>query len=244
MALSIYPINLGDVEVDHSFLVWGTGQGTINAVPNFGYLILGADKPIMVDTSFRTVEAMLKTCNLTVHRTSKHSLEANLARFNLKPGDIGYIVHTHLHVDHTGLDDKMPNAKILLQRQELQYAAAPLFPVPFYDRVDISNLVGPLWDRVVVLDGDSEIFPGIRAVVTGGHTPGHQILYIGLSSGTAIITGDLAYIAEAVEQQLPSGYWWSLPDVMLGLARIKRDAKYVLPCHDKGVLERYPEGIK
>ena len=244
MSLSIYPMNLGDVEIDHSFLVWGTNQGTIATVPNFGYLILGADKPILVDTSFRSVEGMLKTCNLTVHRTSKHSLEGNLARFKLKPADIGYIIHTHLHVDHTGLDDKMPNAKILLQRKELQYSAAPFFPVPFYDREDISKLVGPLWDRVVLLEGDSEIFPGIRAVVTGGHTPGHQILYIALSSGTAIITGDLAYLAEAVELQVPSGYWWSLSEVMQGLALIKRDAKYVLPIHDKAILERYSEGIK
>jgi N-acyl homoserine lactone hydrolase len=244
MALSIYPINLGDVEIDHSFLVWGTKQGTTATVPNFGYLILGADKPIVVDTSFRSVEGMLATCNLTVHRNGEHSLEGHLARFNLKPSDIGYIVHTHLHVDHTGLDDKMPNAKILLQRQELQYAAAPLFPVPFYDREDIAKLVGPLWDRVILLEGDSEIFPGIRAVVTGGHTPGHQILYVALSSGTAIITGDLAYLSEAVDLQMPSGYWWSLPEVMKGLACIKRDAKYILPMHDMGILERYPEGIK
>jgi hypothetical protein len=70
------------------------------------------------------------------------------------------------------------------------------------------------------------------------------VLYIALSSGTAIMTGDLAYLAEAVDLQVPSGYWWSLSEVMQGLALIKRDAKYVLPMHDKGILERYPEGLK
>jgi len=211
MAYSIYPINLGDIEIDYSFLVWGTDQGKKVWVPTTSYLILGADKPVFVDASFRNVDELKASSGLVSRRTEEHSLEKQLAKHDLTPGDIGYLVHTHCHVDHTGLDDQFPNAKILIQREDLRYAAAPLFPEPFYDRVDISKLVGPLWDKVELLDGDSELFPGIRSVVVGGHAPSQQILYVELASGTAILTGDAAYLAEGnVGNQLPMGYYCNL----------------------------------
>jgi glyoxylase-like metal-dependent hydrolase (beta-lactamase superfamily II) len=150
-----------------------------------------------------------------------------------------------LHLDHCGLDDQLPNARIMLQRAELQYAAAPLFPVPFYDRQDIAKLVGELWNRVDILDGESELFPGVRTVTTKGHTPAHQMIYVEVPSGTAIITGDAAYIAEInVKQQVPFGYYINLEDVMAGLRRIAQDGEHVLPTHDAQVYTLYPEGIR
>ena len=58
MSYTIYPMNLGDIEIDYSFLVWGTNQGTKTWVPTTSYLILGADKPIFVDASFRNVDEL------------------------------------------------------------------------------------------------------------------------------------------------------------------------------------------
>ncbi len=245
MALAIYPLNLGEVEVDFSFLVWQTNCGNPTYVPATSWLITGADKPILVDSGFRAAEDVKAYSGLNARRSSDQTLEAQLARHNLKTSDIGYVIHTHLHLDHCGLDDQLPNARILLQRKELQYGAAPLFPVPFYDRQDIAKLVGTLWDRVEVLDGESELFPGIRTVFTGGHTPAHQMVYVEVPSGTAIITGDAAYIASInVKQQVPFGYFINLYEVMAGLRRIARDGKHVLPTHDIEVYKLYPEGVR
>jgi ribonuclease BN (tRNA processing enzyme) len=47
------------------------------------------------------------------------------------------LVVTHPHSDHTGGADALPEARIAVQRRELQYAAAPYFPVSMYDRRDI-----------------------------------------------------------------------------------------------------------
>jgi N-acyl homoserine lactone hydrolase len=90
-----------------------------------------------------------------------------LADHGLEPGDVGYILHTHLYHDHAGLDARLPEARILVQRRELQYAAAPLFPAAFVDRTDIAALVGPMWNRVELLDGDEQLFSGVRTVHTG-----------------------------------------------------------------------------
>ena len=106
-------------------------------------------------------------------------------------------------------------------------------------------LVGELWNRVEVLDGESELFPGIRTVITRGHTPAHQMIYVEVPSGTAIITGDAAYnVAINVKQQVPFGYYINLEDVMAGLRRIARDGKHILPTHDAEVYNIYPEGIR
>ncbi len=245
MSLTIYPLNLGEVEVDFSFLVWQTNCGNPTYVPATAWLITGADKPILVDAGFRSAADVKAYSGLNARQSSEQTLEAQLSRYNLKPTDIGYVVHTHLHLDHCGLDDQLPNARILVQRAELQYAAAPLFPVPFYDRLDIAKLVGELWNRVELLDGESELFPGIRTLITRGHTPAHQMVYVEVPSGTAIITGDAAYIAAInVKQQVPFGYYINLEDVMAGLRRIARDGKHVLPTHDAEVYKLYPEGIR
>jgi N-acyl homoserine lactone hydrolase len=245
MSLAIYPLHLGEVEVDFSFMIWQTKCGTPTYVPATAWLITGADKPIMVDSGFRSADDVKAYSGLNARQSPKQTLAAQLTKHDLEPADIGYVVHTHLHLDHCGLDDQMVNARILVQRNELQYAAAPLFPVPFYDRQDIAKLVGTLWDRVELLDGDREIFPGIRTVTTRGHTPAHQMVYVDVPSGTAIITGDAAYIADInVKQQVPFGYYIDLNDVMAALRRIARDGKHILPTHDAEVYNRYPEGVQ
>jgi N-acyl homoserine lactone hydrolase len=244
--LTVHPLLLGEVEVDHTFLMWASQPGTRLWVPTTAYLILGADAPILVDASFRDAAEFTATSGVPARRTPEQQLDAQLARHGLEPGDIGYVLHTHLHHDHTGLDASLPEARILIQRAELQYAAAPLFPVAFFDRVDVAALVGPLWDRVELLDGEGELFTGVRTVHTGGHTPGHQMVYLDTPQGRAIITGDAAYVAELnVANGVPSGYWVDLPDTMAALRRIAADSEgIVLPMHDRSVHERYADGIK
>ena len=235
----------GEVEVDHGFVGWATDPSRRLWIPTTAYLLLGADAPILVDASFREPVAFTAASGVPARRSREQELEVQLARHGLEPGDVGYVLHTHLHHDHSGLDARLPDATILVQRQELQYAAAPLFPVAFFDRTDIAALVGPLWERVELLDGEQELFYGVRTVHTGGHTPGHQMVYVDSPQGLAIITGDDAYIADLnVGAQVPSGYWVDLADTMAGLRRIAADSQgIVLPMHDRSVYERYPQGV-
>ncbi len=245
MSLSVYPLDMGDLQLDNSFVVWQTNCGTPIWAPTTAWLILGAEKPILVDSSFRDVEEAKDLQGLVCRRSPDQTLEAQLEKHGLTPADIGILVHTHLHMDHAGQDYKAPNARILIQRKELQNAAAPdLYPRPFYDRVNVARLIDPLGAQVDVLDGDADIAPGIRAVVQPGHTPAHQMIYVDTPSGTTIVTGDAAMnVAHNVDQLIPPGFLDNMADVMAGLRRIKRDGTHILPTHDPDVFARYPEGV-
>lgn len=101
---------------------------------------------------------------LTCRRSSEQELSVQLAKHQIGPNDVGLLIHTHVHMDHAGQDHLLPNARILVQRRELQNAAAPdMFPVQFYDRISVAQLVSEHWHRVDVLDGEQEFALGIVA---------------------------------------------------------------------------------
>ncbi len=124
------------------------------------------------------------------HSTSVTGLlPENLRASGLEPDDIDTVVITHAHPDHIGgtLDETgelvFPNARAFVPREEWDFwnsedaaARAPAFMVETARR----NLA-PLESRLDLIEDDPEIVPGICAVPTFGHTPGHTALSI--SSG-------------------------------------------------------------
>src|SRR5690349_15126755 len=58
MALEVHVLDLGDIELDTSFLVLAQDPGRRQEVPTFGFLITGGEAPIVVDTGFSNPEIM------------------------------------------------------------------------------------------------------------------------------------------------------------------------------------------
>jgi len=52
MGLEVHVLDLGDIELDTSFLVLAHDPGRAQQVPTFGFLITGGETPIVVDTGF------------------------------------------------------------------------------------------------------------------------------------------------------------------------------------------------
>ena len=133
-------------------------------------------------------------------------LEDALASAGFLPRDVKWVINTHLHFDHAGGNTSMdpdlendprrhirmtfPNATYVVQRGELEFARhtnertrASYLPHNF-EPVAAA-------DRWRLLEGDGEILPGIRARVTPGHVPWHQVLLIESGGETAVFVGDL-----------------------------------------------------
>lgn len=113
-------------------------------------------------------------------------LEPGLNQLGLTPDDIDYVILTHLHTDHVGGGVKLagdqyvprfPNARYIIDRGEWQAAMNPnerTAAVYIPERLEPLEKTG----QVDFIEGDTELFDGIKAVRTGGHTGDHFALEI------------------------------------------------------------------
>lgn len=110
-------------------------------------------------------------------------LEDGLRALGRKPDDVALMIDTHLHFDHAGGNTwadaggvirlTFPNARYVVQRREYEWAthtnertAASYFAHNFEPVIAAG--------RFDFVEGEVEVWPGIRLVPTPGHTPGHQ----------------------------------------------------------------------
>lgn len=119
----------------------------------------------------------------------------------LSAEDITHVVFTHAHPDHIwGLVDDFdeltfPEATYLMGRAEWDYWWNPE-TVDSIDAERQSFAVGAkrrleyIENAVQLFEDDEEILPGIAAVATFGHTPGHMSFEVRNGSDAAMIVGD------------------------------------------------------
>jgi glyoxylase-like metal-dependent hydrolase (beta-lactamase superfamily II) len=123
------------------------------------------------------------------------------AGFPLPLDAVDIVVLTHLHFDHCGGSTveaepgsktylpTFPNARYFVQRTEYEDATDPTerSRASYWEE----NFV-PLHDqnRLTLLEGDGTIYPGIRVIVTGGHTRGHQIVLFDTREGPVAFMAD------------------------------------------------------
>ena len=128
------------------------------------------------------------------------ALEDGIREAGHDPADVRWVINTHLHFDHAGGDTtkrpdgnlaiSFPNATYVVQKGELAFAATP------NERIRASYLP-PNFQPVVeagrfrLIEGDTDVLPGIRAMRTPGHVPFHQSILIGTGSERALFLGDL-----------------------------------------------------
>jgi hypothetical protein len=108
--------------------------------------------------------------------------EGALGETGIRAEDVHYLSFDHLHVQDPRLIlPHFPNAKLIVQRKELATLEA-LHPMQWFWYVD-GALDGIAEDRLIVLDGDVELGPGVSLVWTPGHTDGNHSLVINTEEG-------------------------------------------------------------
>ena len=114
------------------------------------------------------------------------NLEPGLKQLGLTPDDIDYVILTHLHTDHFGgavklvggrLIPRFPKARHIIDKGEWQAAMSPderTSAVYIPERLEPVEKAG----LVDFIEGDTDLFDGIKAVRTGGHTGDHYAIEI------------------------------------------------------------------
>lgn len=171
-------------------------------------LVQTAGRNIVVDTGYGHKMPEKQRDILRLSRP-KGDLSDGLARLGLAPGDIDLVIDTHLHADHvsgnTNFDDAgnivpvFPNAEYVVQQREYEDACRP------NERTRATYLAEnfvPLVEsgRMRLLEGDTELAPGVRGVVTPGHTPGHMSVVFESGGQAAVQLCDMATYAVHFER--------------------------------------------
>lgn len=124
------------------------------------------------------------------------ALPAELAAIGVTPGEVHYVVLSHVHPDHAGNVDEFPDATVIMQQAEWDYAAT-LPQKPF-----------TATHKMELLDGDKDLFGDGTLVVlaTPGHTPGHESLLVHLEkTGYVVLSGDVVHFqANWENRRVPS----------------------------------------
>jgi glyoxylase-like metal-dependent hydrolase (beta-lactamase superfamily II) len=255
MALEVKILDLGSVELESSFLVHRRTPGKRFTVPVHAYLILGGEHPVLVDTGFRSPDIMKRT-GMVGHQSTEQTVEAQLARFDVALGDIRYIVHTHLHIDHCGKDDLFPmNTTVVVNRREMEFSVAGLGG---YQPEDIKHLIDRLHTKDALrfldleLTGGEEVVPGLVCYPANAHTDGSALVVVETALGRAFITGDVIY---DIHDQiiLPFGSAQDREPTHTGhhtgprrhekaaIKRILNQADFILPAHDRAAAVKHAE---
>ena len=110
---------------------------------------------------------------------------AQLVSLGLQPDDIDTVISTHYDIDHAGRHAAFTKAQYVVQRLHHADAASNPRFAP----------LRPQWDqpmeRIRLVDGDTELLPGLELIETSGHVPGHQSVLVRLpKTGAILLTVD------------------------------------------------------
>ncbi len=168
---------------------------------NFGcYLITDGDRTLMIDSGIGQIEQEGMVAGL---------MPSAVDALGIARESVETVIYTHMHYDHIGGSQRdgrivFPNARHLFH--ELEWDHWKEVPGDFGEAA--RRIMEPLLNADVVdfVDRDTEVLPGITAVESFGHTPGHLTVSV-MSDGTrTLIGGDLSNHPFQVEHP-----HWSLP---------------------------------
>jgi N-acyl homoserine lactone hydrolase len=158
---------------------------------------------------------------LTEEETCVHQL----TEAGFKVEDVRYVLHSHLHLDHTGATGRFPNATHIVQRAEYEYAfTADWFAAAGYIRKDFDK-PGLKW---LLLEGaESEGFDlygdgVVKFYNSPGHSPGHQsFLITPPQSGPILLVVDAAYTLDHWNEKCLPGFLTSAIETVRSVKKLR-----------------------
>jgi N-acyl homoserine lactone hydrolase len=236
----LHVLDGGSIELDKSDMTFGHGAGQRVRVPTPVYLLKTTEGYVLYDTGWwpRAVP-ILQSMGLNPAISDSQSLPGLLASVGLQPDDIRKVIISHLHVDHAGGIQSLPNAEFIVQKDEYSYAFHPhTFSQLAYIPMAI-NFPSYKW---TLIDGDQVIMPGLTVVLANGHTPGLQALVVDLpQTGIVILSSDCCYLSQNIDDEMIPGIVWDPTRALHSIKKLKTLARLlngvVYPNHDMAFWE-------
>jgi glyoxylase-like metal-dependent hydrolase (beta-lactamase superfamily II) len=212
--------------------------------PIFYYIwvLRNDDRVIVVDTGFDAERA---------ERRKREFLRCptdGLRMLGIQPETVETVIVTHLHYDHAGNLDKFPNARFVLQDEEMRYATGRAMRfkqmrAPF-ELEDVLAMVRHNYaDRLRFVSGSEELAPGVTVHHVPGHTRGLQAVTVETSRGRMCLASDAAHFFDNIALESPFPVIADVAATLDGQERVQRLAggpDLMIPGHDPAVMDLFP----
>jgi len=169
-------------------------------------------------------------------------IAARLESLGVASSKVDFIINSHLHFDHCGGNQQLPNATLLIQRREWEAGHnSELIESVYYDPHDYDH-----GHNVKVIDGEHDVFGdgSVVCIHTPGHTPGHQSLRVRIGSDEIVMTGDACYLRRTLDNfHLPTTMY-DREQMLESIRRLRvlRDAgAMIITGHDPDLWKTIPQ---
>lgn len=244
-------LTLGHEDLPKSVSVHGVDPKVRLREPTPGVLVQCDGGWVLLDTGFNTAlirDVVLKSRfhpsidYVPVLATEGEPLLEELDRAGVEIDDIRLVGLSHLHADHAGgLKHFASRVPVHVQRRDLEFGLSERAEGDGVFRIDFDD---PRIDWHLA-DGDVDLAPGLRAVSTPGHTPGHQSFVVDLDEsvggGGFVFAFDAADLTENLENEAAIGSFIDVSpeDTVEQIRKLKRLATghgyRLVPGHDPEV---------
>jgi glyoxylase-like metal-dependent hydrolase (beta-lactamase superfamily II) len=207
--------------------------------------------PVVVNTGQKLI-AIDTGLGPAAYEQSKGAIgqyQTNLAAAGIDAKAIDAVIISHFHGDHIsgliGADSKplFPNAEVMVPKPEWDYwmndanaSSAPEGPVKA-THANVRKVFGALGNKVTQYDPSKELVPGITAVATPGHTPGHTSHMVTSGSDRVLVQADVTAGLGLLFVRKPG--WHGAPDMDGPVAEQTRRKLYDMVVADKLLLQGY-----
>lgn len=245
-SFNIYALKVGERVADSTFRLYLTDAGQPATNYYYFWCILFDSEAILVDTGFP--EDLGRERGILNYSPPENLL----GRLGVTTADVSTIILTHLHWDHSAGVRFYPWADVIFQKEDLDFFTGPLGDYSIINRFIVSKEEMQFLARrpgTRIIDGEFQVAPGIRAYRVGGHTAGSQIVVIDTPKGRVILCGDACPSYRNLDENLPAGIHYSVPECLAALEKIRSlagEGALIIPGHDPLVYlqyEKVDEGI-
>jgi glyoxylase-like metal-dependent hydrolase (beta-lactamase superfamily II) len=202
-----FPAVPGEYWREHPDLVDAAGRIAMSAG---GLLVEQEGRKLMIDAGLGRYVGPLGVGEKPFGSADCGSMPAVLVDLGVDPAEVEAVAYTHLHVDHVGwaFNDGVkffPNARYLVAVEEW----APHEHGIAVPGVLVDYTVVPMRGKHELIREGEEVWPGVHAIVTPGHTPGHASFIVESGGERIIAFGDVFH----APVQITHPEWGSAPDI-------------------------------
>lgn len=227
-----------------AFVMWMKDWETVCERNYYFWCLKNSDQTILVDAGVSPLMAREKTLTNYVNPTQI------LEKIGVYASEVDHVILTHLHWDHVDGITLFPHAKIYVQKAERDFwlydEIALRSPFTFFLNEQTKNNLKLTDDegRMIVLEGDQQILPGIECLLAPGHSIALQAVAVNTHKGIAILGSDCAHFFRNYNEEWPSALIIDMVAWVNSLKKLKSRVslpELLFPGHDPLMTSRYHE---